>query len=376
MVKPGVLFIAEPDSSSRLYATVIKEEFQVETLELNYSDPESFLTYLCETFDSKSKPLTAIYGGFPAFHVIGGLTSDIIEDARFPKDTLKCIVLCSRGVNGIDLAALKKYDIKVYNYTDEEGPETYGVEAIEKIGLVSNDVADCALWHVLEGYRKFSYQQLNLRKTGNTLNARRSAAGKNPLSADFMFGQELKSYDVRSPKGQKGLILGLGGIGKQIALKLHYGLGMEIHYAKRNCDPTVSWLFHELNDSLYSKLSQFTTIVVALPGTLDTRHLIDTKFLSHCNDNLVIVNIGRGTIFDPQAIESAISKKQIRHFGLDVFYNEPEVESCLLADDESVTITPHIGSGTKDNFYQSCEFALNNILEVVIHGSPGYSRVN
>ncbi|SCU93547.1 LADA_0G03686g1_1 [Lachancea dasiensis] len=373
--KPAILFISKPELTSKLYNTTIKDHFQIIHYDFATGDRESFLDFLKDNFDPQLAPLTAIYGGFPAFHPIGGLTAELLDDSRFPKNSLKCIVLCSRGVNGIDFEALKKYKVKLYNYTDEEGPATECVGAIEIPGLVGNDVADCALWHVIEGYRKFSYQQLHLRKTGHTLEARRSAAGEDTKSTKFMFGESLKSYDVKSPKGQKGLILGLGGIGKQIALKLQYGLGMEIHYAKRTPDSTVPWTFHALDQTLYPKLKEFTTIVVALPGTPETKHLIDSRFLHACARDVIFVNIGRGVIFEPTALEQAIESTQIRHFGGDVFYHEPDVEKWLLANDESVTITPHIGSGTKGNYYQSCEFALTNIIQEVLEKSEGHSRV-
>lgn len=373
--KPAILFISSPDYSSELYQTTIKNEFQVVHHDFQSSDPQDFLNFLHGNFDANSKPLTAIYGGFPSFHPIGGLTEALIEDKLFPKDTIKCIVLCSRGVNGVDIPALERNNIKLFNYNDEPDSYSKNNKVLKKAGVVGNDVADCVLWHVLEGYRKLSYQQLHLRKTRNTLTSRLAAAGKSPDLNEFAFGHELVSCCVESPRDKKALILGLGSIGKQIALKLHYGLGMQIHYAKRTCDSEVPWCYHPLDASIYDKLSQFSTMIVALPGTPETKHLIDKDFLSYCSRDLVLVNIGRGSVLEPDAIESALEQGQIRHLGVDVFYNEPEVEEWLTKNTARVSLTPHVGSGTKDNFYQSCEFALNNIIEVVLRNSDGYSRV-
>ncbi|CUS22974.1 LAQU0S07e04434g1_1 [Lachancea quebecensis] len=373
--KPAILFISSPDLSSELYQTTIKNEFEVVNYDFQSSNPQDFLNFLGDNFDVDSKPLTAIYGGFPSFHPIGGLTEALIEDKLFPKDTIKCIVLCSRGVNGIDIHALKRHSIKLFNYNDEPDSCSEKNRALKKAGVVGNDVADCVLWHILEGYRKLSYQQRHLRVTRNTLTSRLAAAGKSPDLKEFSFGHELVSCCAESPRDKKALILGLGGIGKQIALKLHHGLGMQVHYAKRTCDKEVPWFYHPLDASIHDKLSQFSTVVVALPGTTETKHLIDKKFLSYCSRDLVLVNIGRGWILEPDAIQSALKGGQIRHLGIDVFYNEPVVEEWLAEDTARVSITPHVGSGTKDNFYQSCEFALNNIIEVVLHNSNGYSRV-
>ncbi|SCV04156.1 LAME_0H16204g1_1 [Lachancea meyersii CBS 8951] len=362
-VKPGILFIAEPNWDSPIYNTIVKDKFQVEHYDLHSSNSEDFLDALKTTFNSSSKPLSAIYGGFMGFNAVGGLTRGLLEDERFPSDTLKCVVLCSRGVNGIDFDAVKEHGIEIYNYSDEdEGTTINGFKTIAQAGLVSDDVANCALWHVLEGYRKFSFHQMHLRKTGHTFRSRSRAAGEGPESKEFMFGHTLTSLEIKSPRGRKALILGLGGIGKQIASKLQNGLGMEVHYAKRSCDPTVSWPFHKLDSLLYPHLSQFDAIVIALPGTPETRHLVNHEFLSSCSEELILVNIGRGTIIDPEAISEAKSNHRIRHLGLDVYYHEPEVEDWLLEDNETATITPHIGSGTKNNFDQSCEYALGKAL--------------
>ncbi|SCU84741.1 LAFA_0D11738g1_1 [Lachancea sp. 'fantastica'] len=361
-VKPGILFVTSPDWTSSVYNSSIKEKFQVDHYDLCSGNAEGFLEYLQKTFDSRSKPLSVIYGGFPAFLPIGGLTRQLLEDKRFPREDLKCVVLCSRGMNGIDLDATKQYGIQVHNYSDEEDLSSELEEAPQP-GVVSDDVANCAMWHVLEGFRKFSFHQACLRKTGNTLRSRKLAAGIDPNTSSFTFGHKLKSGKIKSPRGQKALILGLGGIGKQIANKLHFGLGMEVHYAKRSRDDSVSWAFHKLDSSIYSQLSQFTAIVIALPGSQETRHLIDEEFLSFCSKDLILVNIGRGFIIESEAISNAIAHHRIRHLGVDVFYHEPEVETWLLENNEDTTITPHIGSGTEDNFYQSCEYALRKALK-------------
>ncbi|CEP60531.1 putative hydroxyacid dehydrogenase LALA0_S01e13036g [Lachancea lanzarotensis] len=359
-VKPGILFITAPAFSSKIYNSTIQEKFQVEHYDLCSSNSEAFLEYLQKTFNTSSKPLSVIYGGFPAFGPIGGLTRQLLEDQRFPRQSLQCVVLCSRGVDGIDLEATKEHGIEVHNYNDEDQSTEANEEP--RPGVVSDEVANCAMWHVLEGFRKFSFSQACLRSTGNTLHSRQVAAGVKFNSSKFTFGHATKRVEIRSPRGQKALILGLGGIGKQIAYKLQHGLGMEVHYAKRSRDNSVPWTFHKLDSSIYPQLYQFTAIVIALPGSSETKHLINDKFLSFCCKDLILVNIGRGAIIEQDAISKAIVNNSIRHFGTDVFYHEPEVENWLLENDECATITPHIGSATEDNFYQSCEYALSKAL--------------
>lgn len=357
--KPTVLFVAAPNYESQLLnSSQFNDGFQ--TLTHIVQSKNSFLEFL---ENHKTHDIRAIYCGYPAFLQIGGLTQDIIEHRCFPKN-LKCIVLCSRGHNGFDLDCLSKHSIKLYKYQDEHAPYENELTDFKK-GQVGNDVADCALWHILEGFRKFSYQQSLTRKHGITLDARSEALGK----PGFAFGHELKGLRVESPRGKKCLILGLGGIGKRIGLKLQYGLDMEVHYAKRIEDLEASkkhgWVFHKLDETIHHQLWQFQAIVVALPAVTETTHFIDDHFLSHCNGpELVLVNIGRGNILKKNCVHDALKKGQLRHLGEDVFYEEPIVDQELRDDVKHTTATPHIGSSTVEVFQQSCELALTNIVHV------------
>ncbi|CAI2010947.1 hypothetical protein SEUBUCD646_0G00950 [Saccharomyces eubayanus] len=355
--KPTVLFIANPcETSATLNSKEFTEKFDI--LRYDLDTKEKFIRFLEEHEKDK---ITALYGGFPAFHRIGGLNRDIIEHRSFPRNDLKCIVLCSRGCNGLDLDALREHNIQLYNYQDDQDE---GLIDDLKLHEVGNDVADCGLWHILEGFRKFSYGQKLARETGNTIVARTKAAGKD----GFAFGHEVGNMFIESPRGKKCLILGLGSIGKQLAYKLQNGLGMQIHYCKRSEESTISgsenWKFHGLDDTIYPKLHQFHAIVITLPGTPQTEHLIDLKFLQHCNSELILVNLGRGAILDPQAVSDALAKGQIRHLGVDVFYNEPIIDEEIKVSDKLTSITPHLGSATKEVFEQSCELALAKILRV------------
>jgi lactate dehydrogenase-like 2-hydroxyacid dehydrogenase len=61
--------------------------------------------------------------------------------------------------------------------------------------------------------------------------------------------------------------------------------------------------------------------------------------------NGVLVNIGRGTVVDEQALIAALRNRVIAAAGLDVFENEPQVPAELIAMD-NVCLFPHIGSAS------------------------------
>lgn len=358
-MKPTILFVAYPDERSKI---INSQEFQdkFDTLHHDVTTKESLYEFLKK--NSESHKIVAIYGGYPAFHPIGGLTREIIYSEYFPRETLQCVALCSRGYNGVDLNALRENDIMLFNYQD-----TVCESSVEK-DQGGNDVADCVLWHVLEGFRKFSFQQKILRTDGDTYVARNHGAMKNDNSWEF--GHRLSSDGsllVQSPRGKKCLVLGFGSVGKQIAYKLHYGLGMQIHYSRRTKPSTNDpngWVYHGFDENLKSQLQQFSVIVVALPGNAETNHLIDREFLSHCDGpNLILINAGRGSILNLEHVREALRQGQLRHLGADVFYREPTVDQELLQEHKMASITPHLGSSTEEVFYQSGELALRNIVE-------------
>ncbi|CCK71187.1 putative hydroxyacid dehydrogenase KNAG_0G01290 [Huiozyma naganishii CBS 8797] len=364
MVKTqSILFVQDPNEESELLSSdIVKENYNL--LRHKLTSKDAFLKFMEE---HRKQNITAIYGGFPAFRSIGGLTRDIIEHAAF-YSTVRCVALCSRGVDGVDQEALLERGIQLFNYQDSE-PDAMVSGA--KQDLVGNEVADCALWHVLEGFRKFSLLMTQMRATKDTILGRAVVAGIPRDQMRFAFGHELlKGKYVESPRGKKCLILGLGNIGKQIGVKLQYGLGMEVHYAKRTEDSevkdTYGWQFHGM-DSLLQVLPQFHAIVVALPGSPETDGLINGEFLSHCKSGeLILVNIGRAAILDMDAVTSAIDNGTIRHFGTDVYSAEPAVDALVLQDEYNTTGTPHVGSGTVEVFAQACETALANIIRTTL----------
>jgi phosphoglycerate dehydrogenase-like enzyme len=138
-------------------------------------------------------------------------------------------------------------------------------------------------------------------------------------------------------------VLGLGGIGREVARKLT-ALGATVIGTSRSSTPVdgVAELVH--SDDLLSVVGRVDGIVVTLPGTDATDKLLGAEFLAAVKPGVTIVNVGRGTVIDEDALVAALRDGRVGFAALDVFAVEPLPESSPLWDLPNVVISPHTAS--------------------------------
>ncbi len=145
-------------------------------------------------------------------------------------------------------------------------------------------------------------------------------------------------------------ILGLGNIGRQIA-KVSKAFGMYVIGMKRtgseveNVDEVVT------KDGLGYLLENSDFIVVVLPLTEETYHLIGEREFNLMKKKPYFFNIGRGAVVDEKALINALREGKIRGAGLDVFEEEPLPPDSPLWEMKNVLITPHI-AGLFPNYWE------------------------
>jgi D-3-phosphoglycerate dehydrogenase len=88
-------------------------------------------------------------------------------------------------------------------------------------------------------------------------------------------------------------------------------------------------------------------ITIHIPRTAETIGMISTNEFAMAKPNLRIVNCSRGGIIDETALYEALKSNQIAGAGLDVFVNEPPIDSPLLTLD-NILVTPHLGASTDE----------------------------
>jgi phosphoglycerate dehydrogenase-like enzyme len=88
-------------------------------------------------------------------------------------------------------------------------------------------------------------------------------------------------------------------------------------------------------------LARADAIIIAAPLDESTRHLIGEREFAVCKKNAVLVNIARGGIVEPRALETALRTGTIAGAGLDVTDPEPLPGDHSLWDAPNLIITPH-----------------------------------
>ncbi|MET0130026.1 MAG: D-glycerate dehydrogenase [Stenotrophomonas chelatiphaga] len=157
-------------------------------------------------------------------------------------------------------------------------------------------------------------------------------------------------------------ILGMGRIGQGIARRGAHGFGMRVLYHNRSRLPAateaeVGAQYAEL-DAL---LAQSDHLVLVLPYTAASHHLINAAALAKMKPTATLVNIARGGIVDELALADALAHGRLAAAGLDVYEGEPQVRPELLAL-RNVVLTPHIGSASLGTRKAMVQLAVDNLL--------------
>jgi phosphoglycerate dehydrogenase-like enzyme len=141
-------------------------------------------------------------------------------------------------------------------------------------------------------------------------------------------------------EGSRVLLVGLGGIGGVTAKKLA-ALGAHVAGTSRRDVQVdgVEEVFHP--DELAARIGDFDGVVVSLPGTAQTEHLLGPEVLAALKPGAVLVNVGRGTVIDQDALLERLRDGTVGFAALDVTDPEPLPDDSPLWDEPNVLISPH-----------------------------------
>lgn len=174
---------------------------------------------------------------------------------------------------------------------------------------------------------------------------------------------------VFSPRGSVACIVGTGDIGTYFA-RLAKSVDMHTIGLRRNASAPVEG-FDEIHPiaQLDDYLPQADVVVLVVPATPETHHLLDNRRLRLLKSSAVVLNGGRGDAIDLGALETVLHEGLLQGVGLDVTEPEPLPENSPLWDEPRCLITPHIAGGTHLLATRNIilDIALENVRRYVKH---------
>ena len=148
---------------------------------------------------------------------------------------------------------------------------------------------------------------------------------------------------MRSIIGSTITVLGTGDIGTEFARRAK-AMGAAcirgVRRTKRAADPAFDAIYtHEELDGL---LPDTDILVMALPATGETRHILSAERIALMKDSAYVVNVGRGSAIDQNALVAALNGGKLAGAALDVFEEEPLPAGDPAWTARNLLITPHI----------------------------------
>lgn len=168
-------------------------------------------------------------------------------------------------------------------------------------------------------------------------------------------------------------VLGLGRIGTEVVQRAK-SFGMEIlGYDPHISEESARKLGVTLC-SLEEMLPKVDFLTLHTPRTSKTYHFIGERELSMMKEGARIVNCARGGLIDEEALYEALKSGKVAGAALDVFEEEPAVESPLLELD-NIIVTPHLGASTQEAQINVAVLVAEQIL-YALFGEPVATAVN
>lgn len=175
-----------------------------------------------------------------------------------------------------------------------------------------------------------------------------------------------RDLPIRSIFGSRITMLGTGNIGYEAAKRLRAFSPQRILGVNRSgndpgepFDRVISW------ERLDEALPETDLLILSVPGTAETRRMIDARRLALLPDGAIFVNVGRGTVTDQDALEKRLRAGKL-YAALDVFEQEPIPADASLWSCPNLLLTPHIAGN------MTLDYTRDRILELFLENFGNY----
>lgn len=230
-----------------------------------------------------------------------------------------------------------------YDNLDIDAMTKYGVMATNTPGVLTDTVADAVVGLMLATARRIPELDQFVKR----------GEWKEYLRYD-QFGTDVHHKTVG--------IIGMGGIGQEVAKRCFLGFNMNVLYYNRSRKFKIEQLYEATYCSLEELLTQSDYIVLMVPYTPDTEKMIGKKEFAMMKDSAIFINASRGKNIDEIALFDALKKGELLGAGIDVFVEEPVPKSNPLLALPNIVTTPHIGAATIENELVMSQLAAENLL--------------
>lgn len=294
--------------------------------------PDAVLDALRGSFDltvrSSNLPLTGdeIAQALTDFDAVMPTLGDAFAAGVFPAEP-RCGLLANFGVG--------------YNHIDVDAARAAGVAVTNTPGAVTDATADIAMTLML-------------------MTCRRAGEGERLLRSGNWPGWHPTQLLGMHVTGKTLGVVGMGRIGKAIAKRAAAGFGMKVVFFNRSRVEGLEFEATQLA-TLEEVMAAADVVVLAVPASPQTHHLIDARALSAMGADSYLINIARGDVVDEAALIAALQNGQIAGAGLDVYEFEPKVPQALTRM-ENVTLLPHLGTAALEVRTQMGLMAAENLL--------------
>jgi phosphoglycerate dehydrogenase-like enzyme len=211
------------------------------------------------------------------------------------------------------------------------------------------------------------------------------------LQRDHFWPTYQERWDWFMPSELRGAtvgIVGYGSIGRQIG-RIAHAFGMRVLAMRRSggherqtyripdlagqAGPEPERTFR--SDELHRMLPECDYVVLIVPYTAESHHLIGESALRAMKPSAVLVNIARGGVIDEPALIRALQEGWIAGAALDVFEAEPLPAESPLWDMPNVIISPHV-AGFTPHYHERVMGIFSENLKRLVKGEPLLNRVD
>jgi len=169
--------------------------------------------------------------------------------------------------------------------------------------------------------------------------------------------------------GSNVLVLGHGGVGREVCARLEPFRPASIVPVASHARTTGDGVQVHAAPELPGLLPRADVVVVTLPHTPDTEHLVDAAFLARMHDGALLVNIGRGAVVDMDALVAELAAGRLRA-ALDVTDPEPLPAEHALWDAPGCLVTPHMAGNTAEFVRLASELAAEQVRRLATGRTP------